>query len=112
MKKMVSVVVVRRRISVPNDLVYTSLYLGCFMRWRYSRRLPVLLMRTAYARSHKNCSGYFLEAACFAVNRALYPGISMHCGMNSCVRVLVSLCYCMFADGGESYLSCVICGIP
>jgi hypothetical protein len=94
-------------ISVTNDFVHMSLYLVCFMRWWYSRRLPVSLSKTAYARSHKNGSGYFLEAACFRVN-ALYPGISMHCSMNSYVRVLVSLCCHVFADGGASFLSCVI----
>jgi hypothetical protein len=107
-KKMVSVVVARRRISVPNDLVHTSLYLKCFMRWWYSRRPPVLLLRTAYGRLHKNCSGYFFEAAYFVVNGALYPGISMHCSMKSYMRVLVCCCCHTFAIGGVSFSSCVI----
>ena len=54
-KKMVSAVVVRRGISVPNDLVHMSLYLGYFMRWWYSRRSPVLLLRTAYAGILSQC---------------------------------------------------------
>ena len=85
-KKMVSVVVRSWYISVPNDLVHTSLYLGCFRRWGYLRRSPVSLSRTAYTRLHRNWSGYFLEAACLTVNGALYPGISIHCSINSCVR--------------------------
>jgi hypothetical protein len=107
-KKMVSVVVARQHISILNDLVYMTLYLECFMRWRYSKRLPVSLSGTAYVRSHKNCSGYYFETACFAVNGALYPGISMHCSINSCVMVLISLCCCVFAYGGMSFLSCVV----
>ena len=71
MKKMVSVVVARRRISFPNDLVHTSLYLGCFIRWQYSSRSPVSLSRTAYARSHRNWRGYFIDALCHAVKWGL-----------------------------------------
>ena len=99
-KNLVSVVVVRRHISVPNVFVYTSLYLGCFMRWRYSRRLPVSSLRTAYARSHRNWRGYFLDATCRVVNWALYPCISMYWSMKSCVRVRVSRCCRVLAEGG------------
>jgi hypothetical protein len=78
LQKKVSVVVARRRTSVPNDLAHMSLYLGGFIKWQYSRGLPVSLLRTDKARSQGNCSGYHLEDAYFAVNGALYPGISMH----------------------------------
>ena len=99
-KKMVSVVVVSQHISVPNDFVQTLLYLGCFIRCRYSRRLPILSSRTAYARSQRNWRRYFLDAARCAVKVAVYPGISMHWSMKSCVRVRVSCCSRMLAAGG------------
>ena len=101
MNMIVSMVVASRRISVQNDFVHTSLYLGCFMRCRYSRRSPVSSSRTAYARSHRNWRGYFHDAACRAVKEALYPCISMQWSMKSCVRDCVSCC-CRVLAAGES----------
>ena len=64
----VSVIVASRRISYLNDWPHTSLYFGCLSKCRYSRRSPVSSSRIEYAKSHKNCSGYFRELACLAVN--------------------------------------------
>ena len=78
---MVSVVVTRRRISILNDVIHLSLYLECFIRWWYSRKLHVLLSRTAYARSHRNCIRNVWLAAWRAVNGALYMGLSIMVSM-------------------------------
>ncbi len=77
MKKMVFVTVARHLISFPNDLLHVSLYLGCLMRWRYSNRSPVSSSRTAYAKSHRNCNGYWRDAAWRAVKGAVYLFISI-----------------------------------
>ena len=71
MKKIVSVVVARRLISFPKELLHVSLYLGCLIRWRYSSRSPVSSSRTAYARSQRNCSGKVRDAACRGENGAV-----------------------------------------
>jgi hypothetical protein len=48
----------RRRISIANDFIQTSLYFGCFIRWRYSRSLPVSSSRMAAAVSCRNRRGW------------------------------------------------------
>ncbi len=63
-KNMVSVIIAKHLISILNDLLHVALYFGYLMRCRYSRRSPVLLLSTALAKLHRNCSGYCREDAC------------------------------------------------
>ncbi len=67
MKAMVSVVVARRQISLPKDLLHTSLFFRCFNRWQYSRRSPVLLLITADEKLQRNHSGNLRDAVCRVV---------------------------------------------
>jgi hypothetical protein len=114
---LVSFVVARRRISVPNDLLHISLYFGHLTRCQFSSRSPVLPLSTALARLYRNCSGYFCEAACCGVNGVtLLPGSSIMCIMYSCISILICHCCHIFATGGRmlsllSSSSCDIIGV-
>ena len=59
----------RRPVLLPNDNPQSSLYLGFFMRWRYSSSSSVLLLSTAPAKLARNSRGNFLLAACRAVGQ-------------------------------------------
>ena len=100
-KNMVSVVVTRRRISVPKDFIQTSLYFGCFIRWRYSRSFPVSSSRMADAASCKNLRGKRRDAACCAVKGERCASTSKAVSMWSWV-IIPRRWFLVLAEGGES----------
>ena len=88
-------------ISLLKEWVHTSLYFGCFIKWQYSKRSPVLSSKIEWAQMHKNCSGYFHADACFVVGGA---NVSIRWYAHSCIMVQLHCFWHVFLAGVELWL--------
>jgi hypothetical protein len=100
MKAIVSVVVTRHQISLPKDLLQTSLYLGCFYRLQYSRISPVSPSSTADAKLQRHWRGNLHDAACWLVKGCVRVDTSIMWNRKSSVIVLPLRWWHVLAEGG------------